>query len=84
MTNLKNISLAVLTGLLALSLSSQPAQSNVKAPKLYDAVRLAEYTTCLTFRNPDSRMYDVLNDASATRVKAFIGQLAYCAEWKPK
>jgi hypothetical protein len=44
MNNYKNILIAVLTGFLALSLFTQPAQS---APKTYDAVRLAEYTMCL-------------------------------------
>jgi hypothetical protein len=83
MKNYKNYLIAVLTGLLVLSLFTQPAQSAAKPVKTYDAVRLANYTACLYFRNPDSRMYDILSDANATRVKAFNGQLAYCAEWKP-
>jgi|LauGreDrversion4_2_1035121.scaffolds.fasta_scaffold3661033_1 hypothetical protein len=79
MKNYKNYLIAVLTGLLVLSLFTQPAQS---APaKTYDAVRLANYTACLYFRNPDDRMYFI--KADGTRVKEFNAQLAYCAEWKP-
>jgi hypothetical protein len=48
MNNLKNLLIALLTGLLALSLFTQPAQS---APKTYDAVKLAEYTACLDAHN---------------------------------
>ena len=44
MNNLRNAVIAVLTGLLALSLFTQPAQS---APKTYDAVKLAQYSMCL-------------------------------------
>ena len=45
MNNFKNLLIAILTGLLALSLFSQPAQS---APKTYDALRLIAYEHCLT------------------------------------
>jgi hypothetical protein len=48
MNNYKNLLIAILTGLLALSLFTQPAQS---APKTYDAVKLAEYTACLNAQN---------------------------------
>ena len=48
MNNFKNLLIATLTGLLALSLFSQPAQS---APKTYDAVKLVEYENCLRFFN---------------------------------
>ena len=44
MNNLKNLVIAVLTGLIALSLFTQPAQS---APKTYDALKLAQYTACV-------------------------------------
>jgi hypothetical protein len=44
MNNSKNLLIAVLTGLLALSLFTQPAQS---ASKTYDAVKLAQYSMCL-------------------------------------
>lgn len=44
MNNFKNLLIAVLTGLLALSLFTQPAQS---APKTYDAVKLIQYDRCL-------------------------------------
>ena len=48
MNNFKNLLIAILTGLLALSLFSQPAQS---APKTYDALKLAEYEACLAANN---------------------------------
>jgi hypothetical protein len=48
MTNTKNLLIAILTGLLALSLFTQPAQS---AGKTYDAVKMAEYTACLDAQN---------------------------------
>ena len=44
MNNFKNLLIATLTGLLALSLFSQPAQS---APKTYDALKLVEYSACI-------------------------------------
>ena len=44
MNNYKNLLIALLTGLLALSLFTLPAQS---APKTYDAVKLAQYSMCL-------------------------------------
>ena len=45
MTNIKNLIIAILAGLLALSLFTQPAQS--ATVKTYDAVKLAQYTMCL-------------------------------------
>ena len=42
------LSLSLVSGLLALSLFTQPAQS---APKTYDAVQLAEYEACLNLGN---------------------------------
>jgi hypothetical protein len=44
MNNFKNLLIAILTGLLALSLFTQPAQS---APKTYDALKLVQYEACL-------------------------------------
>jgi hypothetical protein len=44
MNTFKNLLIAILTGLFALSLFTQPAQS---ATKTYDAVKLAQYTMCL-------------------------------------
>ena len=77
--NYKDNVIALLVRLLSQSLFTQPAQS---APaKTYDAVRLANCTACLYFRNPDDRMYFI--KADGTRVKEFNAQLAYCAEWKP-
>jgi hypothetical protein len=49
MKNYKNYLIVLLTGLLALSLFTQPAQS---APtKTYDAVKLAEYSACIDANN---------------------------------
>lgn len=48
MTNFKNYLIAALTGLLALSLFTQPAQS---APKVYDQVKLINYQTCMEAQN---------------------------------
>ena len=48
MNNFKNLLIATLTGLLALSLFSQPAQS---APKTYYALKLAEYSACINALN---------------------------------
>ena len=51
MNNFKNLLIAILTGLLALSLFTQPAQS---APKTYDAVKLILFTECLRMLNKDN------------------------------
>ena len=51
MNNFKNLLIAILTGLLALSLFTQPAQS---APKTYDAVKLIQFTECLRMLNKDN------------------------------
>jgi hypothetical protein len=49
MNNYKNYLIALLTGLLALSLSTQP--SNGAPVKTYDAVKLAEYSACINANN---------------------------------
>ena len=53
MNTFKNLLIAILTGLLALTLLTQPAQS---APKTYDAVKLAQYVACLA--NQPEQGYD--------------------------
>ncbi len=45
MKNYKNYLIAILSGLLLFSLSTQQAQS---AAKTYDAAKLVEYETCIT------------------------------------
>ena len=45
MKNYKNYLIAILAGMLALSLSTQ--SSNGVTAKTYDAVKLAEYSACL-------------------------------------
>ncbi|CAB4757199.1 unannotated protein [freshwater metagenome] len=52
MKDIKNYLIAILAGLLVLTLSTHSAQS---APKQYDAVKLAEYSTCL------NGIYDLTN-----------------------
>jgi hypothetical protein len=75
MKNYKNYLIAVLTGLLVLSLFTQPAQS---APvKTYDAVKVAEYSACLIGLTTDwgvtGNDYDGINVA-----------LAACKKLRPK
>lgn len=48
MKNIKNAVIAVLLGLLALSLFTKPAQS---ATKTYDAVKLIQFDNCLKLFN---------------------------------
>ncbi len=67
MNTFKNLLIATLTGLLALSLFTQPAQS---APKTYDAVKLAQYVACLA--NQPAQGYNF---------GAF--SVAQCNSWKP-
>lgn len=43
MKDIKNYFIAILAGLLVLTLTTRPAQS---APKQYDAVKLATYSAC--------------------------------------
>ena len=78
MTNLKNILILFLTGLLALSLLTQPAQS---APKTYDALKLVQYDTCLSLtnvsKNETTGLLDMRTDLAMTQV------LAACAYLKP-
>ena len=45
MNNLKNLLIAILTGLLVLTLSTQ--NSNGATVKTYDAVKLARYSACI-------------------------------------
>jgi len=45
MNNFKNLLIAILTGLLALTLSTQ--NSNGAPVKTYDALKLAQYSACI-------------------------------------
>jgi hypothetical protein len=67
MTNFKNISIAVLTGLLALSLFIEPAQSATKKSK---EAKMIEYAECL-------RAYDVTGAISLE------GAIFQCAKFRP-
>ena len=74
MNTFKNYVIALLIGLLALSLFTQPAQS---APvKTYDAVKVAEYSACLYFAmlkrrdlNLDYYVSDEINSCKYMRPK---------------
>ena len=52
MDNIKNAIIALLTGLLALTLFTQSAQS--ATAKTYDAVKLIQYAACLDDENDES------------------------------
>jgi hypothetical protein len=67
MDKIKNYVIATLTGLLVLSLFTQPAQS---AAKTYDAAKLAQYTACLA--NQPAQGYNF---------SAF--SVSQCSGWKP-
>ena len=72
MKNPKNILIAILTGLLVLTLSTQNSHS---APKTYDAVQLAEYSACLiNFHN-----------SGQGHSKASMSTAGWnCNEWRPR
>ena len=70
MDKIKNYVIALLTGLLVLSLFTHPAQS---APaKTYDAVKVAEYSACLS--------YYMNKEPYNTHASA----IADCKSYKPK
>ena len=80
MDNIKNAIIAILTGLLALSLFTQPAQS--ATVKTYDAVKLVQYASCLDYFNSmavgkEFSPKDYLGSASYPEV------LASCTQYKP-
>jgi hypothetical protein len=68
MNNFKNLLIAVLTGLLALSLFTQPAQS---APTS-QAAKIAQYTVCLN-----------LNAVSAVQQPIMETIIGYCKKYQP-
>ena len=72
MNNTKNVAIALLTGLLVLTLSTQSSQG---APMTYDAVQLAEYSACLiNFHN-----------SGQGHTRASMNTAGWnCNEWKPK
>ena len=72
MNTFKNLLIAILTGLLALSLFTQPAQS---ATKTYDALKLAQYTACL------GRVNLYYKDSS---LSSFPFDVSFCSTWKPQ
>ena len=54
MKNSKDYLIAILTGLLALTLFTQSAQS---ATKTYDAVKLVQYAACLADESADASVF---------------------------
>ena len=79
MDNIKNAIIALLTGLLALTLFTQSAQS---ATKTYDAVKLVEYEACITGHNAWDTGVMMANDGSGTIDWSF--NVLTCAYYKPK
>lgn len=67
MDKIKNYLIALLTGLLALTLFTQPAQS--AATKSYDSVKLAQYSACLVLNSDDYTWDGVLNFCSSYKPK---------------
>ena len=67
MDKIKNYLIALLTGLLALTLFTQPAQS--AATKSYDAVKLAQYSACLVLNSDDYNWDGVLYFCSSYKPK---------------
>ena len=65
MNNFKNLLIAALPGLLALSLFTQPAQS---APKTYDAVKLIAFEHCLIgYQGSAATTQNAINECSRFR-----------------
>ena len=78
MDKIKNYVIAILTGLLALSLFTQPAQSATQ--KAYDAVKLVQYDRCLELTNVSKNENGLLNMRTDLAMKEV---LAACAYLKP-
>ena len=74
MNTFKNVLIAILTGLLALTLLTQPAQS---ATKTYDAVKLIQYDRCLDFFVAHSV------DKNLNQIGSYSSFLKVCDLWKP-
>jgi hypothetical protein len=74
MKNSKNLLITILTGLLALSLFTQPAQS---APKTYDAVKLIQYETCLRFSSEGKGTGEVLNNYANLAMPSLLRDCAF-------
>jgi len=74
MNTLKNLIIAILTGLLALSLSTQT--SNGATAKTYDAVKLIQYDRCLDYVNHQPNV-------PLTYESQFRAWLTLCGAWRP-
>jgi hypothetical protein len=79
MNTFKNLLIAILTGLLALALFTQPAQS---APKTYDALKLAQYTACVNAHlNTDIALIQINGGNGDLNVNAAIN--VNCVRYRP-
>lgn len=76
MNNIKNGIIALLTGLLALSLFTQPAQS--ATVKTYDAVKLIKYESCLSFYRTQN-----VDSGASTYQGQFQSHLSWCDTYRP-
>ena len=73
MNNFKNLLIAILTGLLALSLFTQPAQSAVKSKE----AKAIEYAHCLAlYRQERVALLDTYPAAVAAHI-------SYCVKYRP-
>ena len=74
MDTFKNAIIAILTGLLALTLFTQPAES--ATVKTYDAVKLIQYDRCLDYVNHQPNV-------PITYESQFGAWLTLCGKWRP-
>ncbi len=84
MNNFKNLLIAVLTGLLALSLFSQPAQSATTG----NTAKAIQYDNCLIRALPDFDIsLDAYTDRAATDLSIFINHIDFvikaCSKYRP-
>lgn len=78
MKNHKNYLIAILTGLLVLSLTTQP--SGAATTKTYDAVKLIQYDRCLDFAIAEG----VPANRFGGNISIFMPQIiASCSMYKP-
>ena len=78
MNTFKNYLIALLTGLLVLTITAQPSTG---ASKTYDAVKLAEYTACINAQmNLDITMFQVNGGNGSLKVG---DNIKFCKILKP-
>ncbi len=78
MNSYKNYIIALLTGLLVLTLTTQPS---IGASKTYDSVKLAEYSACL---NAQMNFELILVEVNGGNGSLDVGKnIKYCSRFKP-